>query len=59
MKNYLAHYLIFADPGAKMLFFQKIQSFIKSERFDGFFPNSIPNALEHSSFYKERFYSIT
>ena len=32
---------------AKPHFLRKIQNFIKSERFDGFFINSIPNFVEH------------
>ena len=35
----------FAELGAKPPFFRKTQNFIKSERFDEFFPNSIPNVL--------------
>ena len=52
IKNYLAN-LNFARLGAKMPFFWKIQNFIKSENFDGFFLNLIPNVLEHQSLYKE------
>ena len=46
--NYLAQNLNFAELWVKMLF-RKIQNFIKSERSDGFLPNSISNVLEHWS----------
>ena len=36
-----------------MPFFREIQNFIKSECSDGFFPNSIPNVIEHWSLHKE------
>ena len=41
MKNSLAQNLNLAELRAKMLFFWKNQNFIKSERSNGFFPNSI------------------
>ena len=58
MENYLAKNLNLAELEAKMPFFRKIQYFIKSERFNGFFPNSIPNVLEDWSLYKELIISI-
>ena len=39
----------FAELGGKTHFFQKIQNIVKSERFDGYFRNRIPNVLEHWS----------
>ena len=44
MKNYLAQNLNFVELGAP--FRGEIRNFIKSESFDGFFPNSISDVLE-------------
>ena len=46
MKNYLVRNLNFAELRAKPYFFWKIPNFIKSERFNKFFPNSIPKVLD-------------
>ena len=57
-KNYLVSNLNFAELGAKMHFFRKILHFIKSECFDGFFPNLIPNSLENWPLCKVLFSTI-
>ena len=46
IKNCLAQNLT-RGTGSENTFFRKIKNFIKSELFDIFFPNSIPNVLEH------------
>ena len=51
MKNYLARNSNFVELGMEPPFFRKIPNFIKFKRFDGFFPNSIPNVSEHRSHY--------
>ena len=58
MKNYLFQNLNLAGLKAKMPFFPKIRNFIKSERSDGFFQNSVSNVLEHWSPYEELLSSI-
>ena len=45
MKNYLVQNVNLAELAAKMPFFRKIQNFIKSQNFQGLFPNSIPTSL--------------
>ena len=55
IKKYLAENLNFAELEAKMPFLWKNQNFMKSERFDAFVPNSIPNVLEHWSLYKDQY----
>ena len=47
MENYSARNLNSTEFRAKLHVFQKNQNFTKSERFDGFFPNSIPSVIEH------------
>ena len=47
MKKYSAQNYNFAELEAQTPFLKKNQNFIKSERFDGLFPNSIPK-LEFS-----------
>ena len=49
----LALNVSFAELGAKMPFSWKIQNLMKLERFEGFFPHSIPNVLKHWSLYKK------
>ena len=43
MKNYSAQNLNSQNSERNRFFFRKVANFIKSERFDGFFPNSNPN----------------
>ena len=57
MKNDLAQNLNFSERKSETAHFWKIQNFIKSERFDGFFLNSIPSVLEHWYPHKELFSS--
>ena len=58
LKSYLSHNLNFSELWKNSPFFRVIENFIKSERFDEFFPNLIANLLEHWSLYKELFSSI-
>ena len=46
VKKYLVQNLNLAELGAKMPVFRKIQNFMKFQRSDGLFPNSLPNVLE-------------
>ena len=46
LKNQNAH-MILSTIMRNNFFFRKIQNFIKSERFEGFFSNSIPSVLDY------------
>ena len=52
-KDLLRSKLEFSRTWSRKPFFRKIQNFIRSERSDGFFLNSLPNVLENWSLYKE------
>ena len=58
LRNILLNTWISRNLEQNCPFLRKIQNFIKSERFDWFFSNSIPNVLEHWSLDKELFSSI-
>ena len=49
MKNYFVWNFDFAQRGAEVPFCWKIENFMKSQNFDGFFPKFNPNPLKFTT----------